>query len=172
MTAVTTLWHEYKHTPVQCEQSSSSPSTAIHNEWSLSEDDSEVDQFAAYLAEPWALISADQSPIPYWISKTTVWPQLARMALDIYSTPVCSDEPERIFSSTGDLLQPRRHQMTADHVEEIQCLRSWQSTSIVTLDAALFDQAMRQGDEESNDDEIDANNTTESNDEVLYHEHE
>jgi hypothetical protein len=97
------------------------------------------------------------------------------MALDIYSTPACSDEPERIFSQAGNVLTPRRRQLTGDHVEQVLCLRSWQASGIVTLDGALFEQAVRGADSmpisDDDDDEV-TNNTRNSDNKVLYHEHE
>ena len=132
-----------------------------------------TDQFKAYLDEDWAQVPLDQSPIPYWISKLTVWPQLAQMALDVYSTPACSDDPERVFSEGGALLIPRRRQLSGDHVQQILCLRSWQRSVIVALDGALFEQAVRRADGAPISDRLPVpNNTYESDDEVLYHEHE
>jgi hypothetical protein len=68
------------------------------------------------------------------------------MALDIYSTPACSDEPKRVFSKGSNLLQQRRRQMLADHVQEILCLQSWQSCGIITLDSTMFEQVVRKAD--------------------------
>jgi hypothetical protein len=76
------------------------------------------------------------------------------MALDIYSTPPMSDEPERVFSEGGNLLVPRRRQLSGDHVQEILCLKSWQGSGLVTLDGALFDQAIRVADGAPINDEI------------------
>jgi hypothetical protein len=114
---------------------------AIHDEWSSPDDHNEgIDQLQAYLDEPWAQVHPKQSPIPYWISKLSIWPELAKMALDVYSTPACSDEPERIFSEGGALLAPRRRQLTGDHVQEILCLKSWQRSGIITLDdSSMFE---------------------------------
>lgn len=86
------------------------------------------------------------------------------MALDIYSTPACSDEPERIFSQGSSLLRPQRRQMTGEHVQENLCLRSWQASGVVTLDEDMFDEVIRYGDGDYN--------TTDSDDEVVYHERE
>jgi hypothetical protein len=92
------------------------------------------------------------------------------MALDVYSTPACSDEPERIFSQGGALLIPRRRQLTGDHVQEILCLRSWQRSGIVTLDGALFEQAVRRADGISISDQLPVpSNHPESEDDLLYH---
>ena len=144
--AVDKLWEQYRHTPVHDDEYTNLASnpTVINDEWtSPDEQIGEIDQLKAYLAEEFAQVYTDQSPIPYWISKLSVWPQLARMALDVYSTPACSDEPERIFSEGGALLVPRRRQFSGDHVREILCLRSWQRSGIVRLDGALFEQAVR-----------------------------
>jgi hypothetical protein len=171
---VAALWAEYKdasfdddgHTTL-----ATSP-TAIRDEWSSPDDQIDAaDQFTAYIAEGFAQVATDQSPIPYWISKLTVWPQLAQMALDVYSTPAMSDEPERVFSSGGALLVPRRRQLSAGHVREILCLRSWQDSGIVTLNAALFEQVVKHADGAPIAEDL-RNNTYENDDEVIYDEHE
>lgn len=95
------------------------------------------------------------------------------MTLDIYSTPACSDDPERVFSEGGALLVPRRRQLTGDHVQQILCLRNWQRAGIVTLDGALFEQAVRRADGAPISNQLPIpENTYESDDEVLDHEHE
>lgn len=144
--AIEALWSEYKDTTV-ADRHTAMPATPIDHgvtdEWSTADDDlRSVDQLQAYLSEPFAQVHAAQSPIPYWISKRSIWPQLAQMALDVYSTPAMSDEPERIFSQGGNLLQPRRQRLTGDAVQEILCLRSWQENGIITLDRTLFEDAI------------------------------
>ena len=64
------------------------------------------------------------SPIPYWIGKLKQWPQLAQMALNVYSTLAMSDEPERVFSIAGNVLSVRRRRLTSDAVHWLLCLRS------------------------------------------------
>jgi hypothetical protein len=63
------------------------------------------------------------------------------MALDIYATPAMSDEPERVFSIAGNLLSPRRRQLSGEAVEQMLCLRSWQRSGIITLEQGLFEEA-------------------------------
>ncbi|KAL1590775.1 hypothetical protein WHR41_00979, partial [Cladosporium halotolerans] len=77
-----------------------------------------------YYAEPPhdRSLPVDKSPIPYWVAKKNVWPQLAAMALDIYSVPAMSDEPERIFSQTGHVLAPRRRSLTSKSMEQLMCM--------------------------------------------------
>ena len=92
------------------------------------------------------------------------------MALDVYAVPACSDEPERVFSQGGALLIPRRRQMTGDHVQEILCLRSWQKSGIVTLDGALFEQAVRLADGAPISDQLPVPiDVRESDDDLLYY---
>jgi hypothetical protein len=57
--------------------------------------------------------------------------------------------------------------MLADHVQEILCLQSWQSCGIITLDSIMFEQVVRKADKAA---KAAANNTTDSDDEVSYHE--
>lgn len=68
------------------------------DEWSDDEEDVQlsIDQLVQYYAEPPhdRSLPVDMPPIPYWVAKKSVWPELAAMALDIYSVPAMSDEPE------------------------------------------------------------------------------
>jgi hypothetical protein len=112
------------------------------------------------------------SLMDYWISKRKLWPQLARMALDIYSTPAMSDEPERVFSIAGHVLAPSRRCLTSDAMQWLLCLRSRQSSEIITLDQRLLRHAMIAADslvaDSNGDDEVPI---LEVEDELLYHEH-
>jgi hypothetical protein len=83
------------------------------------------------------------SPIPYWLSKRTVWPNLSQMALDLYSTLPCSDEPERVFSIGGNTLNPRRRVMTEEMLNKLLCLRSWYRCGIIDFETlSIFEQAV------------------------------
>lgn len=139
--AVTKMWNEYK----TCNASNSPvavPQIDEDNEWS-NYDVASADQLALYESELQSqLLTITDSLIDYWVSKRSIWPQIAQMALDIYSTPAMSDSPERVFSSTGSLLSPRRRQMTGECVEEITCLRSWEVSGIITLSQGLFNLAV------------------------------
>jgi hypothetical protein len=116
------------------------------DEWMDDDASNPGDQLLLYEAEPHPQISVKESPIPYWISKQAVWPQLAQMALDIYSTPACSDEPERVSSMAGNLLSPRRRQLKGESVEQMLCLRSWQASGLIKLDQATFERAISSSD--------------------------
>jgi hypothetical protein len=64
------------------------------------------------------------------------------MALDVYSTPAMSDEPERVSSAIGQLIAPRRRAMKGEGVEQMTCLRSWQRSGLISLDQGLFSTAV------------------------------
>jgi hypothetical protein len=87
-------------------------------------------------------LPAGKSPIPYWVAKKNVWPQLAAMALDIFSVPAMSDEPEQIFSQTGHILAPRRRSLTSKSMEQLMCMRSWLKHGVAHLDGSLFEKAV------------------------------
>jgi hypothetical protein len=114
----------------------SSPTTAGYNkpqdEWSAGTD--EVGQLQMYEQEAHTGDpKAFDSPIHYWLGKRAQWPQLAQIALDVFSTPAMSDEPERVFSITGNVLLQRRRRLTSDAVQWLLCLRSWQQSEIIAL---------------------------------------
>jgi hypothetical protein len=157
--AVNDLWCEYKETtPAAVDK------TAVvdeDDEWSLDDQTSTADQLWLYEHEPHPKeMSPKDSPIDYWISKRAIWPQLASMALDVFATPAMSDEPERVFSIVGNLLAPRRRSLKGEGVEQMLCLRSWQSSGIIKLDQASFADTVPI-------DEVDDHELSSSN--LLYH---
>jgi hypothetical protein len=132
------------------------------DEWSsLGTDD--LDQLQLYEMKPHTEdYLAFDSTIPYWLNKRAIWPQLAQMALDIYSTPAMSDEPERVFSVAGHVLAPSRRCLTSEAMQWLLCLRSWQNSDIIALDQRLLRAAVITVDslplpppEPDDDDEID-----------------
>ena len=97
-------------------------------------------QFAAYEAEPRSItIMQKDSPIRYWLDQRGRWPQLAKLALDVYSTPVMSDEPERVFSATGAMIGPRRRLLSAETIQQIMYLRSWRRRGLLIWSSDLFE---------------------------------
>jgi hypothetical protein len=143
MRAINDLWvNEYKDRPMVPHSLSSSttatttvaPIVDHEDGWMDDDANNPGDQLLLHEVEPHPQISVKESPIPYWISKQAVWPQLVQMALDIYSTPACSDKPERVFSMAGNLLSPRRRQLKGESIEQMLCLRSWQASGLINLD--------------------------------------
>jgi hypothetical protein len=92
-------------------------------------------QLAEYLGER-RLKTPDieSSPIPYWMANRSRWPRLAIMALDIYSAPVMSDEPERVFSTTGAAVSPRRRLLQSQTIGYLMCLKAWIKSKLITID--------------------------------------
>lgn len=162
---ITALWeNDYKHLP---SPANTITATAIDedDEW-LNDDDTVVDQLWLYEHEPHSQISVKDSPIDYWISKRSVWPQLSQMAIDVYSTPAMSDEPERVFSEAGNLLTPRRRTLGHDSIEQMLCLKNWQGSGIVQLDQGWFNSAVGSSDNCVVDEDL--TNTELTNTNLLY----
>jgi hypothetical protein len=119
------------------------PSVDEEDEWSREDYTATADQLQMYEIEPPAQgLTIKDSPIDYWVSKRSIWPQLAQMALDVYSTPPMSDEPERAFSTTGNLMSTRRRHLAGQGVEQMVCLRSWDQSDIIRLDEGWFTSAV------------------------------
>jgi hypothetical protein len=140
---VAELWKQYKPTTASTKVT---PAPADDDdEWSQYDDVASVDQLQLYENEPYpgpGTMSQKDSPIPYWTSKRSIWPELTQMALDIYSTVPMSDSPERVFSGTGHLLSPKRRTMTGEGVEQVTCLRAWEQSGIISLSQGLFSNAV------------------------------
>ena len=85
-------------------------------------------------------MTIEDSPINYWICHRNMWLHLAAMALDIYSTPVMSDEPERVFSITGAALSPRRRLLKSTTIGYAMCVKAWIAAGLIELDR--YDQAL------------------------------
>jgi hypothetical protein len=161
------MWDEYKDLPI----GNTTTATTLmdeDDEWS-SDDDVTVDQLWLYENEPYPQISVKDSPLQYWLSKRPIWPQLSQMALDLFTTPAMSDEPERVFSMAGNLLNPRRRQLKEGGIEQILCLKSWQKAGIIRLDQPSFNRAVATSGDCVIEENL--NNTELTSDNLLYHEH-
>jgi hypothetical protein len=138
---VAELWKQYK--PAANSFTATVGPIDDDDEWSHIDNASVQDQMMLYEQEPYPpQMSQKDSPIPYWISKRSIWPELAQMALDVYSTPPMSDEPEHVFSDTSNLLFPKRRTMNGEGVEQMTCLHRWDRSGIVTLNQRLFNTAV------------------------------
>jgi hypothetical protein len=63
------------------------------------------------------------------------------MAMDIFSIPAMSAEPERVFSLAGAMCSPRRNRLKAESIQACQCLRSWDNAGIIEDLFTEFDDA-------------------------------
>ena len=47
------------------------------------------------------------------------------MAIDIYSVPAMSSEPERVFSGAKHTISDHRASLESETIELLECLKSW-----------------------------------------------
>ncbi|KAM4060843.1 transposase [Hirsutella rhossiliensis] len=71
------------------------------------------------------------NPIQYWLLRRRQYPRLSRMAIDLFSIPAMSSEPERIFSLAGQMAAAQRGRLKADLIKAdligaAQCILSWE----------------------------------------------
>ena len=85
-----------------------------------------------------AVKDREASPIKYWPEKRSYWPQLAALALDIYSLPVMSDEPERVFSTTGAAVTPRRRSLLDETINNLMAVKAWLKAKLIKSDRCVF----------------------------------
>ncbi|KAJ6437653.1 reverse transcriptase [Purpureocillium lavendulum] len=58
-----------------------------------------------------------KNPLAWWVDRRHIWPILSKLALNIFSTPAMSAEPERVFSDGGELITDKRNGLGDDTVE-------------------------------------------------------
>ena len=54
------------------------------------------------------------------------------MAINIYSIPAMSAEPERVFSSAKHTKTDQRNRLKSETIELLECLKSWFQLGIFT----------------------------------------
>lgn len=79
-------------------------------------------------------------PLSYWTQPTMkrTFPRLLQMALDVFTIPAMSDEPERTFSSTGIMVRPHRSNLDAEIIGHMQCVKSWKKQGVVDFHSAFL----------------------------------
>lgn len=98
------------------------------------------DDYKRWCRRPRDLSLVDRGPLEFWTSDaiSASYPRLQRLALNIFTIPAMSDEPERVFSSCGCMITPHRSTLSPKHVCCCQCLRSRSREELVTFQ--IFDQ--------------------------------
>ena len=100
----------------------------------------DVDQLAQYLAEPrHPSLSIRDSLIAYRTGNSSRWPEPTCMTLDIFAVPAMSNAPERVFSTAGDVIPPRRRPLQSETLGWLMTLKSWINSGVIALDESLFD---------------------------------
>lgn len=140
--SVEQLWRRYKSDKIPGDRPDPpQPASERVDEWADDDESlrSSVDQLAQYYAEPPhdKSLPVNKSPVSYWIEEKTVWPQLAAIALDVFSVPAMSDEPKRIFSQTEHILSPRRGRLTSKSMQRLMCMKSWLNQGVAHLGSEL-----------------------------------
>jgi hypothetical protein len=65
------------------------------------------------------------NPLVWWIERRHTWPILSKLALNIFSTPAMSAEPERVFSDGSELITNKRNSLSDDTVEAEMPQKHW-----------------------------------------------
>ncbi|KAM4063253.1 reverse transcriptase (RNA-dependent DNA polymerase) [Hirsutella rhossiliensis] len=66
------------------------------------------DEYAEWVASTDPGDCLVDNPIQYWLLRRRQYPRLSRMAIDLFSIPAMSSEPERIFSLAGQMVTAQR----------------------------------------------------------------
>ena len=84
-----------------------------------------ADELDQYLSEP-LLLRNDKTALDWWMAseQQSRFPYLSTMAIDIFSCPAMSSEPERVFSGAKHTLMDR-WRMSIQVLELSECLKSW-----------------------------------------------
>jgi hypothetical protein len=75
--------------------------------------------------------------LAWWYEKWTVYPMLARMALDYLSIPATSVDVERIFSRGQLILSHIRSQVLVQSTRALICVGSWSRLGLVKNEDVL-----------------------------------
>jgi hypothetical protein len=81
-----------------------------------------VDELAEYTA---IRVENVDNVLEWWRSQRVRWPNLAQMALDLFSIPAIAAECERVFSQTKLFITDQRNRLSDDIVEAVECLKHW-----------------------------------------------
>jgi hypothetical protein len=83
------------------------------------------DEWETYIAKPVIkgiedVLAWRQDPV-----RRAQYPLLSQFAVEIYSIPPMSDEPERVFSGGRRTISWERSSLNPDTIEVIECLHHW-----------------------------------------------
>jgi hypothetical protein len=99
----------------------------------------ETDEYSRWCVE--GRVPDVYHPLEFW-SKARIkhtYPRLSKMARDLFTIPAMSDEPERVFSSCGNMVTPQRGKLSGEAIEEAQCIKNWMRHGIITNLGATFE---------------------------------
>lgn len=69
----------------------------------------------------------ESSGLEWWLEprQQHAYPDLSRLAIDIFSIPPMSAEAERVFSGTRRTISWERASLSAHTIERLECLKNW-----------------------------------------------
>ncbi|KAM4067806.1 transposase-like protein [Hirsutella rhossiliensis] len=91
------------------------------------------DEYAEWVASTDPGDCLVDNPIQYWLLRRRQYPRLSRMAIDLFSIPAMSSEPERIFSLAGQMVTAQRGRLKADLIGAAQCISSWEKSGVIQI---------------------------------------
>ena len=93
------------------------------------------DELDLYLSDRFIFRKEEERTVLEWwldVEQRTRYPLLSRMAIDIYSVPAMSAEPERVFSGAKRTVSDSRGSLRSETIELLECLKSWFQLGIFT----------------------------------------
>ncbi|KAL4130708.1 hypothetical protein QTP88_008106 [Uroleucon formosanum] len=84
--------------------------------------DDDVDEFTRYLSEP--QINHNENPCLWWKARENVYPKISVLAKNILCIPASSASSERVFSTAGNIITPKRNLMTPYHLSALVFLKN------------------------------------------------
>ena len=119
------LWSKYNHPIVTAPVATARPPpTSGFQRWmnTMTPVTGPADELEQYLHEP--IIEAPERIIDWWKLQRERLPTLTRMAMNVYSIPSMSSEPERVFSGAKHTISDARASLKADTIEALECCKS------------------------------------------------
>lgn len=80
------------------------------------------DEFTRYLSEP--QINHNENPCLWWKARENVYPTISMLAKKILCITASSASSERVFSTAGNIITPKRNRMTLHHLSALVFLKN------------------------------------------------
>lgn len=92
----------------------------------------DIDELDQYLTE--SCLKKTITVVGWWQDEAqkSRFPLLSLMAIDIFSIPAMSSEPERVFSGAKNTLSDNRASMSISTIPITQCLKLWFCSGLFT----------------------------------------
>jgi hypothetical protein len=71
--------------------------------------------------------SKNDSLLEWWNKHSLIFPQLALLAKSLFGVPASSATSERVFSSSGQILEKRRQSLDPEIVDDILLIRNFRN---------------------------------------------